>query len=109
MRGVTAVDGRRRLGRRLGPPISTLCGLSLLVTHRLNPLPTPLPCFAGLNLVLISRTESKLKDCAAELEAAHGIEARTVAVDLCKATPADYARVAAALEGLEVIGRCGVR
>ncbi|EFN59097.1 hypothetical protein CHLNCDRAFT_56728 [Chlorella variabilis] len=56
----------------------------------------------GLNLVLISRTESKLKEVAAELSGKFGVEARYVAADLCKAGPDTFAKIGAALEGLEV-------
>ncbi|KAL4426395.1 hypothetical protein ABPG77_004689 [Micractinium sp. CCAP 211/92] len=56
----------------------------------------------GLNLVLISRTESKLQDCAAELRGKYGVEARICPADLCEATPETFAKIGAALEGLEV-------
>ena len=58
---------------------------------------------AGLNLVLISRTESKLAEAAAQLEAAHpGVQARWVAADLCKAGPADWQRIGEAIQDLDV-------
>ena len=66
-----------------------------------RPPAAPLSHAAGLNLVLISRTESKLKECAAELENKHGVEARYVVADLCKATPETFASIGAALQGLE--------
>ncbi|KAL4430884.1 hypothetical protein ABPG75_006140 [Micractinium tetrahymenae] len=56
----------------------------------------------GLNVVLISRTESKLQDCAAELRERYGVEARVCSADLSKATPETFAKIGAALEGLEV-------
>lgn len=59
--------------------------------------------------MLISRTESKLKEVAAELSGKFGVEARYVAADLCKAGPDTFAKIGAALEGLEVGGRAGRR
>lgn len=56
----------------------------------------------GLNLVLISRTESKLQDCAAELRERYGVDTRICPADLSKATPDTFAKIGAALEGLEV-------
>lgn len=56
----------------------------------------------GLNLVLISRTESKLQDCAADLRSKFGIQTRICAADLCKAAPDTFAKIKATLEGLEV-------
>jgi len=45
-------------------------------------------CFAlakrGLNVVLISRTMSKLEECAAELKAKHKVETKVVAADFSK-------------------------
>ena len=52
-------------------------------------------------MLLVSRTEAKLEAVAAELAAAHGVEAQHVAADLARATPTDWARIEAALEGLE--------
>jgi hypothetical protein len=63
---------------------------------------------AGLNLVLISRTESKLKEVAAELEGGYGVQARFVAADLSQPTPDTLARIAAALQGLEVRAAAGL-
>lgn len=56
----------------------------------------------GLSLVLISRTESKLQQAAAELQGKHGVQVKYVAADLCKAGPETFAKIGAALEGLEV-------
>lgn len=55
-----------------------------------------------MNLVLISRTESKLRDAAAELANAYGVETRVCAADLCRPDDASFARLGAALAGLEV-------
>ena len=56
----------------------------------------------GLNLVLVSRTQSRLDDCAAELRARHGVEVATVAADLCRPDEATLERLGAALAGLDV-------
>lgn len=54
--------------------------------------------------MLVSRTQSKLDECAAELAGKYGVEARTCSADLCKAGPDTFAKIAGALEGLEVRG-----
>ncbi|KAI3433622.1 hypothetical protein D9Q98_003431 [Chlorella vulgaris] len=56
----------------------------------------------GLNIVLISRTQSKLEAVAAELEEVYGVHTRVVAADLSKAGPEMFTKIGAALEGLEV-------
>eukprot|EP00887_Chlorella_sp_A99_P005417 scaffold1.g5417.t1 len=67
----------------------------------------------GLNIVLVSRTEAKLKAEAAELEAKYGVQTRVVSADLTSPDDATIARrgaeaavetggVGAALEGLDV-------
>lgn len=66
------------------------------------------PAPAGLNLVLISRTESKLQDCAAELRERYGVDTRICPADLSKATPDTFAKIGAALEGLEARRRPAV-
>ena len=63
-----------------------------------------LPHAAGLNLVLVSRTESKLAAAAAELAGAYGVQARTCAADLTQAGPDTIAKIGAVLEGLDVSG-----
>lgn len=55
--------------------------------------------------MLISRTESKLKAEAAELEAKYGVLTRIVPVDLTKPDDATMARIAEAIEGLEARGK----
>ena len=42
-------------------------------------------CLAGLNVVLISRTESRLRAAAEELEAKYKVETKVVVVDFSKA------------------------
>ncbi len=44
------------------------------------------PRNAGINLVLISRTEAKLQAVAAELEAASSIQTKVIAADFSRAT-----------------------
>jgi 17beta-estradiol 17-dehydrogenase / very-long-chain 3-oxoacyl-CoA reductase len=62
----------------------------------------PLPPSTGLNVVLVSRTQAKLDAAAAEIEAAAGVATRTFALDFGKASAADYGRLAAALDGLDI-------
>ena len=50
----------------------------ILVSHFLLPF-SP---FTGLNLVIVSRTESRLEDLATDLESKYGVQVRAVAVDL---------------------------
>jgi len=54
----------------------------------------------GLHLVLIARRAEALATLAADLHRAHGVEVRTLALDL--GSPELHARVAAACAGLEV-------
>lgn len=57
----------------------------------------------GLNLVMISRTESKLQACAQELEEKYSIESRIVAADFNHASdPGFIAPIAAALQHLDI-------
>lgn len=51
--------------------------------------------------MLISRSELKLKECAAELQERYGVDTRWLAADLCKAGPETYAPMRAALESIE--------
>ena len=55
---------------------------------------------AGINLLLIARRAGPLEEIAAELRAAHGVEVRTLALDLNDEDAAE--RIAQAAEGLEV-------
>jgi 17beta-estradiol 17-dehydrogenase / very-long-chain 3-oxoacyl-CoA reductase len=55
-----------------------------------------------MNLVLVSRTESKLVEQEAELRAKHSIKVKHCAADLCKADDATFARLAEVLEGVDV-------
>ena len=50
----------------------------------------------------MSRTESRLSECAEELQARHGVRTRTCAADLCAADDATLARVCDAVADLEV-------
>ncbi|GAB4817824.1 hypothetical protein N2152v2_004870 [Parachlorella kessleri] len=77
--------------RRLRPPVSAITVDEILVDFE-----------AGLNLVLVSRTESKLAAMEEELRSKHSVKLKHCAVDLCQATDADYARLAEVLEGVDV-------
>ncbi|KDD76510.1 hypothetical protein H632_c200p1 [Helicosporidium sp. ATCC 50920] len=55
-----------------------------------------------MNVVLVARNEAALKTLASELEAEHGVSTRCVAADLSDPSPAVWARLRAAVEGLEV-------
>ncbi len=57
----------------------------------------------GVNVVLISRTKSKLDECAAEIVAKYPkIEVKVLAVDFGKFTPEVRTTVSAFLEGLDI-------
>lgn len=56
----------------------------------------------GLNIVLISRTESKLKDMAAQLESSNKIETKIIQVDYSNFDDAAQARVKAVISELDV-------
>ncbi|KAI7845568.1 hypothetical protein COHA_000857 [Chlorella ohadii] len=56
----------------------------------------------GLNIMLISRSEPKLRECAAELKERYGVDTRWLAADLCKAGPETYNPIRAALQSIEV-------
>ena len=56
----------------------------------------------GLNVALLSRTESKLTAAASEIEAKYKVDTKVVAVDFGAATAADYARIAGVVGDLDV-------
>jgi 17beta-estradiol 17-dehydrogenase / very-long-chain 3-oxoacyl-CoA reductase len=57
----------------------------------------------GFNLVLVSRTQSKLDALAAELQAKYsGLETKILAMDYSKDNDADYEKLAKLLSGLDV-------
>ena len=59
----------------------------------------------GFNIVLLSRTDSKLKQLAREIEtkyAATVVETKTLAIDFAKATDQDYAHLKTLVDGLDV-------
>ncbi|KAI9775047.1 MAG: hypothetical protein M1839_001599 [Geoglossum umbratile] len=57
----------------------------------------------GFNVVLVSRTESKLKALAREIEAKHAdIQTKILAMDFAKNNDEDYNRLAALVDGLDV-------
>lgn len=57
----------------------------------------------GFNLVLVSRTQSKLDALAEELEAKYsGLRTKVLAMDYAKDSDADYERLAALIKGLDI-------
>ncbi|KAK3318944.1 hypothetical protein B0H66DRAFT_253158 [Apodospora peruviana] len=57
----------------------------------------------GFNLVLVSRTQSKLDTLAKELEAKYaGVQTKTLAMDFSQDKDADYDRLAQLIKGLDV-------
>lgn len=56
----------------------------------------------GLDIVLISRSMSKLKDVAAEIEQEYGVETRVIEADLTEGQVV-YAEIAKATQDLEVM------
>lgn len=59
-------------------------------------------CCAGLNLVLVSRTESKLAAFANEIAFKYNVEAKYTVVDFAHADQATWQRTAEAVKGLDV-------
>jgi NAD(P)-dependent dehydrogenase (short-subunit alcohol dehydrogenase family) len=55
-----------------------------------------------MNLVLVSRTESKLAEQEEELRSKYSIKIKHCAADLCKGDDATFSRLAEALEGVDV-------
>lgn len=60
------------------------------------------PTYTGINIVLISRTESKLKDAAAELESKYKVQTSYLAADLTACTDAKWTEIKNALDAVEV-------
>ncbi|OZJ05259.1 hypothetical protein BZG36_01947 [Bifiguratus adelaidae] len=56
----------------------------------------------GFNLLLVSRTASKLQTIAEELTAKHGIEVETYAMDFAKGDPEDYLKLATMMQELQI-------
>jgi 17beta-estradiol 17-dehydrogenase / very-long-chain 3-oxoacyl-CoA reductase len=56
----------------------------------------------GFNIVLISRTQSKLDALAGELESTYKIQTKTLAVDFSRDDDADYARIGELVAPLDV-------
>ncbi len=76
--------------------------------------------FPGMNILLVARCKDRLASCAAELQEKYGMQTRTCLVDLQTAGPLDWARIEAAMQGLQVsdcrqtaacmnMALCGVR
>ena len=75
---------------------STSTSSVLQLHHHQNPSKT------GLNVALLSRTESKLTAAASEIEAKYKVDTKVVAVDFGAATAADYSRIAGVIGDLDV-------
>ena len=56
----------------------------------------------GLNVALLSRTESKLVAAASEIELKYKVQTKVVAVDFGAANAADYSRIAGVVGELDV-------
>lgn len=57
----------------------------------------------GFNVLLVSRTESKLAELAIEIEKKYdGVETRILAMDFARSDAADYARLKTLIEGLDI-------
>ncbi|ORY78532.1 putative ketoreductase [Protomyces lactucae-debilis] len=57
---------------------------------------------AGFNIVLVSRTQSKLDTLAGELESKYHISTKTLSMDASKATDKDFSKLAQLVQDLEV-------
>lgn len=55
-----------------------------------------------MNILLVARCKDRLAACAAELQSKHGVQTRTCLIDLQTAGPEDWARIKAAIKGLQV-------
>lgn len=58
----------------------------------------------GFNILLVSRTQSKLDALAKEVEARYRVKTQTLAIDASTATDADYAKIKAAVDALDEVG-----
>ncbi|KAK9807956.1 hypothetical protein WJX73_007431 [Symbiochloris irregularis] len=56
----------------------------------------------GINIVLVSRTASKLEEAAAQLKTKRGVQTKVVTLDFSKAEPASWKELEASLEGLDI-------
>lgn len=75
--------------------------ISVVTISALSPPPhTSSP--TGINILLISRTESKLKDTAAELESKYKVQTSYVAADLTACTDAKWTEIKNAIDAVEV-------
>lgn len=57
---------------------------------------------AGFNIVLMSRTQSKLDTLAKEIEAKHGIQTRTISMDASALKETDFEKLAKATQDLDI-------
>jgi 17beta-estradiol 17-dehydrogenase / very-long-chain 3-oxoacyl-CoA reductase len=86
----------------LSPPQPPLTSLSHTHPKTTRTHPPSLP--KGLNILLISRTESKLKAAASEIAAKFGVETDTLAIDFGATPPAVWAPRVAASVGPRDVG-----
>ncbi|RKP10556.1 hypothetical protein THASP1DRAFT_12675, partial [Thamnocephalis sphaerospora] len=57
---------------------------------------------AGFNIVLVSRTQSKLDALSEEIAAKYNVETKVVAIDFTRAQPADYERLREVVDSVQV-------
>ncbi|KAI9594078.1 hypothetical protein BDF19DRAFT_479766 [Syncephalis fuscata] len=57
---------------------------------------------AGFNIVLVSRTLSKLEDLKQEIEAKYKVETKIVTIDFAQADPSDYEQLKVAVSDIQV-------
>ncbi|KAH8926059.1 NAD(P)-binding protein [Atractiella rhizophila] len=57
---------------------------------------------AGFNVVLVSRSQSKLDEVAAEISTKYSVQTKVISVDFAAATEQDYSNLKASLESLDV-------
>ena len=86
---------RAKKEKELNPNLGALRSGSTLT-------PPPPKLRTGLNVALLSRTESKLTAAASEIEAKYNVQTKVVAVDFGAATAADYGRIAGVVGDLDV-------
>ena len=82
-------------------PSALSCPTFSLTFLRAPPLPPPLSLSLrpGLNILLISRTQSKLATAAAEIAAAHGVQTDTLAIDFGATLPSSWVPLVASAVG----------
>ena len=79
----------------LHTPSTTCLRSTLYRVYRVFTLIAPFVDRAGLNVLLISRTQSKLDEAAADIRSKYKVQAKTVALDFGAADAAAWERVKA--------------